>query len=132
MEQRKNKKKFFFFCRKLEWATAYFHFVLGHDTAHCIMTQLAKRAARGPRYGQQPWDTVPRQGQPARKGERGLASKVCRDTMFRILTVDNGTALRYSVAKRHDMAQGAATRTVGALYHDTIFVSQRGEAALVL
>ena len=36
-KEKKNEEKT---CRKLEWAIAHFHFVLGHDTLNCIVTQV--------------------------------------------------------------------------------------------
>ena len=41
---KKNKK---FMRRKLEWATAHFHYVLGHDTTNCIVTQLGRGVHQG-------------------------------------------------------------------------------------
>ena len=54
-------------CRKLEWAIAHFHFVLGHDTTDCVVTQLGwahnKGVATWPRYGQE----ALRHDQPVRR-----------------------------------------------------------------
>ena len=47
---------------------------------------------------------------------RGLASEVCRDIMFCIVTEDKDTALRYSAVVRHDKAQGVATSAWHELY----------------
>ena len=54
-KKKKKKKK-----QKLEWATTHFQFVLGHDTAYCIVTQQGWEASRrgAPRHSATGHDTA--------------------------------------------------------------------------
>ena len=52
------------------WATAHFHFVLGHDTTNCIVTQAHRGVHGQARHGQQRVTTRPRYDQEALRHDR--------------------------------------------------------------
>ena len=94
--------------RKLEWATAHFHSVLGHDTTNCIVTQLGRGVQQGAMirsaallHGPMTWPARV-QGRAVARA-RSLASEVCRDTNDCIVTGGAGLASRHG-------ALGAAIR----------------------
>ena len=119
---------------------------LGQDTAYCIVTQQGCQGTIGPSgcmlgrtvglpYGHPRVRHSLRHSQPAREASApallaracDLASEVCCDTMFHIVTKDNGTTLRYNAAVRHDTAQGATTRTAGfGSRYNLLYRDQRG------
>ena len=76
--------------REAGWATVHFHFVLGHNTANCIVTQAHRGAQQGAtirpatlRHGPM---TRPRSLATRPACARGLAAKVCHDTIVCIMT----------------------------------------------
>ena len=132
MSEKKRKKKEKT-CRKLEWAIAHFHFVLGHDIADCIVTLLGWARTREATIQL----AALSRGASGNTHAHGLAVGVCRDTNGCIVIGGAGLVSRHSaprvaiqrssalqhgaVRERHD-AQGARHE----LYRDTNFVSRPG------
>ena len=71
------------------WATARFHFVLGHDTANCIMTQACKGVQQGAtirpvalRHSQQGHDTADLHMSERQRARERPGHEESRDTNF--------------------------------------------------